>query len=99
MVQVIDDLVTENAELQQQLTRKEAELTRAEETVRREQQQVSQLVQIPVHVRGLPWDYQEVDVLVCTVVKTSPFSLYRRLVSYSNSCNPVRERKRYTDNS
>ena len=44
MVQVIDDLVTENAELQQQLTRKEAELTRAEETIRREQQQMRQLV-------------------------------------------------------
>ena len=43
LVQVIDDLVTENAELQQQLTR-------AEETVRREQQQMTQLVH--KHVRG-----------------------------------------------
>ena len=50
-MQLIDDLVTENAELQQQLQssikqlmRKEAELTRAEETIRREQQQKRQLV-------------------------------------------------------
>ena len=47
LVQLIDGLVTENAELQQQLQsstqqlkRKEAELTRAVETARREQQQV-----------------------------------------------------------
>ena len=45
VVQVIDDLVTENAELQQQLTRKEAELTRAEETIRREQQQIQEMRQ------------------------------------------------------
>ena len=62
---MIDDLVTENAELQQQLqsstqqlTRKEAELTRAEETIRREQQQMRQLVLIQIimyiHVRDLP---------------------------------------------
>ena len=37
---MIDDLVTENAELQQQLMRKDAELIGAGETVRREQQQV-----------------------------------------------------------
>ena len=57
-MQVIDDLVTETAKLQQQLqsserekmmyrqqlTRKEAELTRAEETIRREQQQMQQQV-------------------------------------------------------
>ena len=40
-MQLIDDLVTENAELQQQLTR-------AEETVRREQQQMRRLVHIHV---------------------------------------------------
>ena len=47
LVQLIDDLVTKNDELQQQLqsctqqlTRKEAELTGAVETARREQQQV-----------------------------------------------------------
>ena len=53
-------MVTENADLQQQLqsservretvrhqlTRKEAELTRAEETIRREQQQIQQLVSL-----------------------------------------------------
>ena len=37
MVQVVDDLVTENAKLQEQLTR-------VEEIVRREQQQIRQLV-------------------------------------------------------
>ena len=42
LVQLIDDLVIENTELQQQLTRKEAELTEALETTRREQQQVRQ---------------------------------------------------------
>ena len=64
-MQLIDDLVTENAELQQQLQssereketytqqlmRKEAELTRAEETIRREQQQMRQLVR--VHEMGV----------------------------------------------
>ena len=40
LVQLIDNLVTENSELWQQLTRKEAELTRAVETARREQQLV-----------------------------------------------------------
>ena len=48
LVQLIDDLVTENAELQQQLTR-------AEETVRREQQQMRQLVHIHVGTcKGAP---------------------------------------------
>ena len=56
-MQLIDDLVTENAELQQQLQsstqqlmRKEAELTRAVETARREQQQVRQLQHTGSHV-------------------------------------------------
>ena len=40
-MQLIDDLVTENAELQQQLTR-------AEETIRREQQQMRQVVHVHV---------------------------------------------------
>ena len=51
LVPLIDALVMENAELQQQLqssthqlTRKEADLTRAEKTIRREQQQMRQLV-------------------------------------------------------
>ena len=35
--------VRENADLQQQLSRKEAELTRAEETIGREQQQIQEL--------------------------------------------------------
>ena len=35
--------VRENADLQQQLSRKEAELTRAEETIGREQQQNQEL--------------------------------------------------------
>ena len=48
---IFHDMVTENAELQQQLQsktqqlmRKEAELTRAEETIRREQQQIQDMV-------------------------------------------------------
>ena len=49
LVQVIDDLVTENAELQQQLTRKDTELIGAVETVRRKQQQMRQLVHIHVY--------------------------------------------------
>ena len=53
---VVQDLVTENAalqsrvqevtQLQQQLTRKEGELSRAEETIRREQQQKQQRQQV-----------------------------------------------------
>ena len=35
--------VRENAHLQQQLSRKEAELTKAEETIGREQQQIQEL--------------------------------------------------------
>ena len=70
VVQVIDDLVTENADLQQQLTMKEAELTRAEETVRREQQQVRQVVHIPVGTcKGTPLGfphYVAVDVVYCS---------------------------------
>ena len=61
LVQVIDDLVTENAELQQQLTR-------AEETIRREQQQMRQLVHIHVctckgATLGFP-RYVKVDILL-----------------------------------
>ena len=44
-MQLIDDLVIENAELQQQLMSKEAELTRAEETIRREQQLIQEMRQ------------------------------------------------------
>ena len=51
LVQVMDDLVKENAELNQQLTRKEAE---AEETIRREQEQMRQLVHTHADVRGSP---------------------------------------------
>ena len=39
----------------QQLMRKAAELTRIEETFRREKQQMRQLVR--VHVKGVPWDF------------------------------------------
>ena len=39
----MDDLITENVELEQQ---KEAEQTRAEETIRKEQQQMRQLEQV-----------------------------------------------------
>ena len=45
-----------------QLTRKEAELTRAEETIRREQQQMRQLV------RGLPQDFPFTGACVCVCV-------------------------------
>ena len=59
-MKIFHDMVTENAELQQQLQssegekqmvqqqlmRKEAELTRAEETIRRQQQQVKQNIKI-----------------------------------------------------
>ena len=41
--QPFHDLVTENAELTQQLMRKEAKLSRAEETIRREQQQIQEM--------------------------------------------------------
>ena len=47
----MDDLVTKNAELRQQ---KEAELTRAEETIRREQEQMRQLKHTHADVRGSP---------------------------------------------
>ena len=45
MGRILRDVVTENAELIQQLTRKEAELTRAGETIRREQQQNQEMRQ------------------------------------------------------
>ena len=68
-------MVTENADLQQQLqsserereavgqqlTRKEAELTRAEETIRREQQQIQQLVSLLLLLR-----------VVCVVTRGPP---------------------------
>ena len=66
---ILHDMVTENAELQQQvqsttqqLMRKEAELTRAEETIRREQQ----LVQ--AKDRELTQAQQQVCVCVCVGV-------------------------------
>ena len=43
---MMDDLVTENVELEQQLIRKKAEQTKADETTRREQQQMRQLEQV-----------------------------------------------------
>ena len=98
LVQVIDNLVTENAELQQQLTRKEAELTRAVETARREQQQVRQCA-----CKGTPLGFSPqhfIQLCTCRLC-----ALYSRLLSssiyrsYINSYNPVRERRRCTDNS
>ena len=58
--------MTENAELQQQLTM-------TEETVRREQQQIRQLVHVHVDVRELPFPQLDhahvvVYVLVCIIV-------------------------------
>ena len=44
LVQLIDELVIENAELQQQLTRKETASTRAETTIGRQQQQMTPVV-------------------------------------------------------
>ena len=43
---ILHDILTENVELKQQLVRKEAELTRAEETIRRKQQQILEMVGI-----------------------------------------------------
>ena len=50
---ILHDMVAESAEVQrqvqsktQQLMRKEAELTRAEETIRREQQQIQEMVRL-----------------------------------------------------
>ena len=43
---ILNDILTENIELKQQLLRKEAELTRAEETIRRKQQQILEMVSI-----------------------------------------------------
>lgn len=45
MGQLIDDMVTQLQFIKQQLTRKEAELTRAEETIRREQWQIQEMRQ------------------------------------------------------
>ena len=50
---------SEKQMLRQQLTRKEAELTRAEETIRREQQLMRQLVLVPM------CSYSDVSVCVC----------------------------------
>ena len=72
-MQLIDDLVTENAELHQQLQsstqqlmRKEAELTRAEETIRREQQQQRQLVQYYTQIAVFRCMWLYVVVLLAT---------------------------------
>ena len=46
---ILYDMVTENAELSQKLAKKEAALTRAEETIRREQQQIQEMRE-QVHV-------------------------------------------------
>ena len=54
LVLLIDDLVKENAELQHQLTRREAELIFAEETIRREQQQIQEMRQ---QVSLVMWHY------------------------------------------
>ena len=82
-MQLIDDLVRENGELQQlnerekqmlreQLMRKEAELTRAEETIRRKQQQMTQLVHIMCNIcRDHPFPHAHhgcVCVYVCVYV-------------------------------
>ena len=77
-------MVTENAELQQQLQssegekqmvrqqlmRKEAELTRADETIRREQQQIQEMV----------------SLMACFwILNTSLFVLYRERLSGDSS--------------
>ena len=82
----------------EQLMRKEAELTMAEENIRREQQQMRQQVHDTIQ-----WGISLANILVnfrmfvkyMLVVKAShSFSLYRSLLSYSNSCNPVKKRRR-----
>ena len=64
---ILHDMVTENAELQQQLMRMEAELTTAEETIRREQQLVQakdrELAQAQQQLR------QQVRCCVCVCVR------------------------------
>ena len=57
---------SEKQMLRQQLTRKEAELTRAEETIRREQQLMRQLVLVPMYTYGC--DVVCVCVCVCVCV-------------------------------
>ena len=47
----MNDLVTKNADLQQQ---KEAELTKAEETIRSEQEKMRKLEHTHANVRGSP---------------------------------------------
>ena len=62
-------LVQEVTELQQQLRSKEAELTRAEETIRREQQQMRQLVHTHLYFsEGLPWDFPLHTIYECSSV-------------------------------
>ena len=46
MERILHDIMTENTELKQLLTRKEAELTRAEETIMREKQQIQEIVSL-----------------------------------------------------
>ena len=72
---MIDSLVTEIVELQQQLTRKEAELTRIEETIRREQQQVRQFKCTCTYVCASPLTFPTACTLhiVWILFKTSLF--------------------------
>ena len=65
---ILHDMVTENHELTQQLRRKGAELTRAEETIRREQAQNQ-------YIR------QQVSMIVYCVVSTYPKRGYSCCVS------------------
>ena len=64
---ILHDILTENVELKQHLVRKEAELTRAEETIRRKQQQILEMViififmdiELPLSLLCTGRDYQE----------------------------------------
>ena len=60
----VQSVVQEVSELQQQLRRKEAELTRAEETIRREQQQMRQLV---CTCKGAPLGFSLPHYILCDV--------------------------------
>ena len=65
----------EREAVRQQLTRKEAELTRAEETIRREQQQIQQLVSLLLLLH-----------VVCVVTRGHPDCIIIHVTHSSGQC-------------
>ena len=72
-MQLIDDLVTENAELQQQL-QSSTELTRAVETAKREQQEIQEMrEQVSLVTLALHVVCETIPTYKCVLVRGLPW--------------------------